>query len=149
MFTHTARDDSRILYQNVIKNADLSIKDRVVPWGVFTEPQLGRVGLSEREARQAGFKLKVGKYDAHKVAKARAIGETRGLIKVIADADTDRILGASVLMADGAELVHEFVTAVQLGARYTDLQDMIHIHPTLAEGLNNALGGVHYEEGLE
>ncbi|AFZ69681.1 dihydrolipoyl dehydrogenase [Deinococcus peraridilitoris] len=149
MFTHTARDDSRIIYQNVIKHADLSIKDRVVPWGVFTDPQLGRVGLSEREARQAGFKLKIGKYEARKVAKARAIGETRGLIKVVADAETDRILGASVLIADGAELVHEFVTAMQLGAKYTDLQDMIHIHPTLAEGLNNALGGVHYEEGLE
>ncbi|MEW6421230.1 MAG: FAD-dependent oxidoreductase [Deinococcota bacterium] len=149
MFTHTARDDARIIYQNVIKNADLSIKDRVVPWGIFTDPQLGRVGLSEREAREAGFKLKIGRYEARKVAKARAIGETRGLIKVVADAETDRILGASVLMADGAELVHEFVTAMQLGAKYTDLQDMIHIHPTLAEGLNNALGGVHYEEGLE
>lgn len=149
MFTHTARDDSRILYQNVIKGANLSIRGRVVPWGVFTDPQLGRVGLSEREAREAGFTLKVGKYEAHKVAKARAIGETRGLIKVVADAETDRILGASVLIADGAELVHEFVTAMQLGAKYTDLQDMIHIHPTLAEGLNNALGGVHYEEGLE
>ncbi|WP_081909129.1 dihydrolipoyl dehydrogenase [Deinococcus sp. YIM 77859] len=149
MFTHTARDDARVIYQNVIKQAHLSIKDRVVPWGVFTDPQLGRVGLSEREARQAGYKLKIGKYEARKVAKARAIGETRGLIKVIADAETDRILGASVLLADGAELVHEFVTAMQLGARYTDLQNMIHIHPTLAEGLNNALGGVHYEEGLE
>lgn len=121
----------------------------MVPWGVFTDPQLGRVGLSEREAREAGFKLKIGKYEAQKVAKARANGETRGLIKVVADAETDRILGASVLMAEGAELVHEFVTAMQLGAKYTDLQDMIHIHPTLSEGLNNALGGVHYEEGLE
>lgn len=149
MFTHTARDDARIIYQNVIKGSDLSLRDRVVPWGVFTDPQLGRVGMSEREARDAGFRLKIGTYDARKVAKARTLGETRGLIKVIADAQTDRILGAAVLMAEGAELVHEFVTAMQLGAKYTDLQDMIHIHPTLAEGLNNALGGVHYEEGLE
>ncbi|WP_272976103.1 mercuric reductase [Deinococcus geothermalis] len=149
MFTHTARDDARIIYQNVVKGQDLSIRDRVVPWAVFTDPQLGRVGLSERAARGAGFKLKIGTYEARKVAKARALGETRGMIKVVADAATDRILGAAVLMAEGAELVHEFVTAMQLGARYTDLQDMIHIHPTLAEGLNNALGGVHYEEGLE
>ena len=149
MFTHTARDDARILYQNVIKGADLSIKDRVVPWGVFSDPQLGRVGMTERQAREAGFTVKVGRYEARKVAKARALGETRGLIKVIADAGTDRILGASVLMAEGAELVHEFVTAMVLGAKYTELQNMIHIHPTLAEGLNNALGGVHYEEGLE
>lgn len=149
MFTHTARDDARIVYQNVIKGQRLTIKDRVVPWAVFTDPQLGRVGLSEREARQAGHKLKIGTYEARKVAKARALGETRGLIKVVADAETDRLLGAAVLMADGAELVHEFVAALQLGAKYTELQNMIHIHPTLAEGLNNALGGVHYEEGLE
>ncbi|WP_407543131.1 dihydrolipoyl dehydrogenase (plasmid) [Deinococcus radiomollis] len=149
MFTHTARDDARILYQNVIKGANLSIKDRVVPWGVFSDPQLGRVGLTERQAREAGFTVKVGRYEARKVAKARALGETRGLIKVIADTGTDRILGASVLMAEGAELVHEFVTAMVLGAKYTELQNMIHIHPTLAEGLNNALGGVHYEEGLD
>lgn len=149
MFTHTARDDARIVYQNVVKGQRLSITDRVVPWGVFTDPQLGRVGMSEREARAAGHKLKIGTYEARKVAKARALGETRGMIKVVADAGTDRILGAAVLMAQGAELVHEFVAALQLGAKYTDLQDMIHIHPTLAEGLNNALGGVHYEEGLE
>jgi len=148
MFTHTARDDARIVYQNVMKEQRLSIKDRVVPWGVFTDPQLGRVGLSERDARAAGFALKIGRYEASKVAKARALGETRGLVKVVADAATDRILGAAVLMAEGAELVHEFVTALQLGAKYTDLQHMVHIHPTLAEGLNNALGGVHYEEGL-
>ncbi|MDP9416716.1 MAG: mercuric reductase [Actinomycetota bacterium] len=149
MFTHTARDDARIVYQNVVKGQALGVEHRVVPWGVFTDPQLGRVGLSEREARAAGYQLKVGTYEARKVAKARAQGETRGMIKVVADAGTDRLLGAAVLMAEGAELVHEFVTALQLGARYTDLQDMIHIHPTLAEGLNNALGGVHYEEGLE
>lgn len=149
MFTHTARDDTRVVYQNVVKGQSLGIRDRVVPWAVFTDPQLGRVGMTERQAREAGHELKIGRYEARKVAKARALGETRGLIKVVADAGTDRILGAAVLMAEGAELVHEFVTAVQLGARYTDLQDMIHIHPTLAEGLNNALGGVHYEEGLE
>lgn len=149
MFTHTARDDARIIYQNVVKGQALSTEHRVVPWAVFADPQLGRVGMSERDARAAGHKLKIGTYEARKVVKARALCETRGVIKVVADAGTGRILGAAVLMAEGAELVHEFVTALQLGARYTDLQDMIHIHPTLAEGLNNALGGVHYEEGLE
>ena len=149
MFTHTTRDDARIIYQNVIKGANLSITDRVVPWGVFSGPQLGRVGLTEREAHEAGFQLKVGRYEVRKVTKTRALEETRGLIKVIADARTDRILRVSVLMADGAELVHKLVTTIQLGAKYTEVQNMIHIHPTLAEGLNNALGGVHFEQGLE
>lgn len=148
MFTHTARDDARIVYENVAKNGALSTKDRVVPYAVFSDPQLGRVGLSEREARSAGFRLKIGLYEGRKIAKARALGETRGLIKVIADAETDRLLGAAVLLAEGAEVVHALVTALHLGARYTDLSHMIQIHPTLAEGLSSALGGVHFEEGL-
>ena len=148
MFTHTARDDARIVYQNIIKGADLSIKDRTVPYAVFSDPQLGRVGLTEREARQAGHELKIGRYEGKKVAKARAQGEAEGLIKVIADASSDKILGAAVLLAEGAEIVHQLIAAITLGARYTDLSEMIHIHPTLAEGLSSALGGVHYEEGI-
>jgi len=148
MFTHTARDDARIVYENVMKGAGLSTQDRVVPYAVFTDPQLGRVGMNEKQARAAGYRLKVGRYEGRKVAKARALGEPAGLIKIVADADTDRLLGASVLLAEGAEVVHELVSAIALGARYTELRSLIHIHPTLAEGLSSALGGVHYEEGI-
>jgi dihydrolipoamide dehydrogenase len=148
MFTHTARDDARIVYENVANEADLSTNGRAVPYAVFSDPQLGRVGMTEREAREAGHELKIGRYEGRKVAKARAIGEAEGLIKVIADAKSDKILGAAVLLAEGAEIVHQMIAAVQLGARYTDLTDMIHIHPTLAEGLSSALGGVHFEEGI-
>lgn len=148
MFTHTARDDARIVYENVVKGAGLSIAGRVVPYAVFTDPQLGRVGATEAEARASGARVKVGRYEGKRVAKARAMGEPAGLIKIVADGESDRILGASVLLAEGAEIVHTLVAAMQLGARYTDLADMIHIHPTLAEGLSSALGGVHYEEGL-
>lgn len=148
MFTHTARDDARVVYENVTKNAGLSIRDRVVPYAVFSDPQLGRVGLTEGGARQLGYRVKVGRYDGHKIAKARAMGETAGFIKIVADADTGRLLGAAVLLAEGAEIVHELIAAMHLEAKYTDLQDMLHIHPTLAEGLSSALGGVHAEEGI-
>lgn len=148
MFTHTARDDARVVYENVTKNAGLSIRDRVVPYAVFSDPQLGRVGLTESEAQRLGYRVKVGCYDGHKIARARAMGETTGFIKIVADADTDRLLGAAVLLAEGAEIVHELIAAMHLKAKYTDLQDMLHIHPTLAEGLSSALGGVHAEEGI-
>lgn len=148
MFTHTARDDARVVYENVTKNAGLSIRDRVVPYAVFSDPQLGRVGLTEGEARRLGYRVKVGRYDGHKIARARAMGETAGFIKIVADADTDRLLGAAVLLAEGAEVVHELIAAMHLKAKYTDLRDMLHIHPTLAEGLSSALGGVHAEEGI-
>ncbi|CAM4410156.1 dihydrolipoyl dehydrogenase [Deinococcus marmoris] len=147
MFTHTARDDARVVYENVTKNAGLSIRDRVVPYAVFSDPQLGRVGLTEGEARRLGYRVKVGRYDGHKIARARAMGETAGFIKIVADADTDRLLGAAVLLAEGAEIIHELITAMHLAAKYTDLRDMLHIHPTLAEGLSSALG-VHAEEGI-
>lgn len=143
MFTHTARDDARVVYQNVVKGESLSIKNRLTPYAVFSDPQLGRVGLNERQAKEAGHRLKLGSYKGKKVAKARTLGEAYGLIKVIADADTNKLLGASVLMPKGAELVHELGAAMQVGARYSDLAAMIHIHPTLSEGLSSALGGVH------
>jgi dihydrolipoamide dehydrogenase len=148
MFTHTARDDARIVYENVVKGAHLSTQGRVVPYAIFSDPQLGRVGLNEKQARAAGYEVKIGRYEGRKVAKARALGEAQGLIKVVADGQTNKLLGASVLLADGGEVVHEIVAALQLSADYTDLSDMLHIHPTLAEGLSSALGGVHYEEGI-
>ncbi len=143
MFTHTARDDARIIYQNLLKNSSLSIRGRVVPYAVFSDPQLGRVGLNEKQARQTGYELKIGRYEGKKVAKARALGEASGLIKIVADAATDKILGASILLPEGAEVVHELVAAIKIEATYRDLSEAIHIHPTLAEGVSSALGGVH------
>lgn len=81
MFTHTTRDDARIVYENVVKGTSLSTQDRVVPYAVFTDPQLGRVGLNEKQARAAGYRLKIGRYEGRKVAKARALGEPAGLTK--------------------------------------------------------------------
>lgn len=89
----------------------------------------------------------IGRQDFTGVAKARAIGNTRGLIKFVVDAATDRVLGCHIAGPDGGNLVHEAVIAMNVGARYTDLAQAIHIHPTLAEGVNAAAGGVHRPAG--
>jgi pyruvate/2-oxoglutarate dehydrogenase complex dihydrolipoamide dehydrogenase (E3) component len=105
-----------------------------VPYAVFTDPQLGRVGLTEKEARQAGRPLKVGKIPMAWVARAIERGETSGLMKIIIDAETDRVLGATVLGAEGGELVQILGTLMLAGAPYTLLKGAVYIHPTLAEG---------------
>ena len=144
MFTHTARDDADVAYRAVFKNdADASIAERIVPHAVFVDPEVGSVGLTEAEARDAGHDIAVGVQRFDGVAKARAMGNTRGFIKIVADAATDKILGCHIAGPEAGNLVHEAVIAMVAGATYTDLRTAIHIHPTLAEGVNSAAGGVH------
>lgn len=144
MFTHTARDDAAVAYRSAFRDdREATIADRIVPHAVFVDPEVGSVGLTEDQARQAGHTVAVGVQRFDGVAKARAIGNTRGLIKIVADADTDRILGCHIAGPEAGNLVHEAVIVMVAGATYTDLRNAIHIHPTLAEGMNAAAGGVH------
>lgn len=147
MFTHTARDDANIIYRSVFRGEDRSTTGRVVPHAVFTDPEVGAVGLTEPAARAAGYDVIIGRQDFTGVVKARAIGNTRGLVKFVADAQTDRILGCHIAGPDAGDLVHEAVIAMTCGATYTQLAAAIHIHPTLAEGVNTAAGGIHREIG--
>lgn len=148
MFTHSARDDAEILYRALIKgDAAATMDRRLVPHAVFTDPAIGSVGLTEAEARKRGYTLKIGVQPFKAVAKARAIGEADGFIKIIADAKTDLILGAHIIGPEGDNLIHELIVAMQVGATFQDVARTIHIHPTLAEGVNVAAGGVHREEG--
>ncbi len=150
MFTHSARDDADILYRALIKGDPAATVDhRLVPHAVFTDPAIGSVGLTEAEARKAGYTLKIGVQPFKAVAKARAIGETDGFIKIIADDQTDKILGAHIIGPEGDNLIHELIVAMQVGATFHDVARAMHIHPTLAEGVNVAAGGVHREEGAE
>lgn len=144
MFTHTARDDADIAYRSVFRDSERSISGRIVPHAVFTDPEVGSVGLTEPAARTAGHDVIIGRQDFAGVAKARAIGNTRGLIKFVVDAATDHILGLHIAGPDAGNLVHEAVIAMNVGASYRDLAQAIHIHPTLAEGVNAAAGGVHH-----
>lgn len=149
MFTHTARDDAEVAYRTAFRGQPRSIGGRVVPHAVFVDPEVGAVGLTEPQARAAGYDVITGRQDFAGVVKARAIGNTQGLIKFVVDAATDRILGCHIAGPDAANLVHEAVIAMHTGARYTDIAQAIHIHPTLAEGVNTAAGGVHREIGTD
>ncbi|WP_430506416.1 dihydrolipoyl dehydrogenase [Haloparvum sp. PAK95] len=143
MFTHSARDDADLLYRHLAKDETISTEDRTVPWAVFTDPQVGHVGLTEREARDEGYEVGIGRQDFADQGKPKALGETEGFVKLVTDADTDELLGAHVVGEQGAEIVHELILAIELGATADQIAETMHIHPTLPESINSAAGGVH------
>lgn len=138
MFTHTAWDDFRILESQMQGDGSRTTR-RIVPYAVYTDPELGRVGMTEREAIQARKKIRVGRFPMRANGKALELGETGGFIKVVVDAKTDRILGAAVLSVEGAELVHLYVDLMNANAPWTALRDAVHVHPTLAEAAQSAV----------
>ena len=133
-FTHISYNDFQIVDANLTQGKNLSIDHRIVPYSLFTDPQLGGVGLTEREARAKGYKLKIGKVMMTHVARAIERDETAGLMKIIIDASTDRILGATILSVEGGELIHILYTMMLGNLPYTLLKGAVYIHPTLAEG---------------
>jgi pyruvate/2-oxoglutarate dehydrogenase complex dihydrolipoamide dehydrogenase (E3) component len=134
-FTHVSYHDYQVVLANLTSGAGATIDSRVVPYAVFTDPQLGRVGMTEREARVTHDRLKIGKIPMKWVARAIERDETAGLMKLVVDADSDRILGAAILSAEGGELIHVLSTLMLANAPYTLLKGAIYIHPTLTEGL--------------
>jgi pyruvate/2-oxoglutarate dehydrogenase complex dihydrolipoamide dehydrogenase (E3) component len=141
MFTHTAWDDFRVLASQLAGDRSRTT-ERIVPYAIYTDPQLGRVGMTVAEARRSGRKVKVGRFELRRNGKARMIGETEGFIQVVADSHSDRILGAAVLAAEGAELVHLFVDVMNARGRSAAIRDAIHIHPTLAEAVQSAVAAL-------
>jgi pyruvate/2-oxoglutarate dehydrogenase complex dihydrolipoamide dehydrogenase (E3) component len=133
-FTHISYNDFQIVFGNLTEGKNLTIENRLVPNCVFTDPQLGGVGITEKEARAKGIKLKIGKCPMTRVARAIERGETAGLMKLVVDASTDRILGASILASEGGELVQILSTLMLANQPYTLLKGAVYIHPTLAEG---------------
>jgi pyruvate/2-oxoglutarate dehydrogenase complex dihydrolipoamide dehydrogenase (E3) component len=138
MFTHTSWDDYRILLSQIAGDRARTTK-RIVPYAIFTDPELGRVGMTEAEARASGRPVKVDQADLGYNGKAYEIGEARGFIKVVADGATNRILGAAVLGYDAAELVHCYIDLMNADAPATIIRDAIHIHPTIAESIQTAV----------
>jgi pyruvate/2-oxoglutarate dehydrogenase complex dihydrolipoamide dehydrogenase (E3) component len=133
-FTHISYNDFQIIFGNLLEQTNLSIANRYVPYGLFTDPQLGRVGMTEKDARASGQKLKLGTYPMSRVARAIERNETAGVMKLIANAETDRILGAAILSSEGGELVQILGALMLADAPYTVLKGAVYIHPTLAEG---------------
>ncbi|MGB7951674.1 MAG: mercuric reductase [Candidatus Binatia bacterium] len=133
-FTHISYNDFQIVYANVVEGRNVSIENRLIPYCVFTDPQLGGVGMTEKEARAKSYKLKVGKVPMTWVARAIERDETAGLMKLVVDASNDQILGASILASEGGELIQILSTMMLGRLPYTLLKGSVYIHPTLAEG---------------
>ena len=136
-FTHISYDDFRILRANLLEHKSTSTKGRFVPYTVFIDPQLGRIGLTEDEARTQGRDIKIAKLPMTSVARALEVDETRGFMKAVVDAESQQILGAAVLGLEGGELMSVLETAMMGRLPYTALRDATYAHPTLSESLNN------------
>jgi pyruvate/2-oxoglutarate dehydrogenase complex dihydrolipoamide dehydrogenase (E3) component len=141
-FTHISYDDYRILRHNLLERGNSSTAGRLVPYNVFTDPQLGRVGLSEKQAKAQGINYRVAKIPMEWVARALETDERRGMIKAIVDKQDGRILGAAVLSPEGGELMAALQMAIMGEIPYTVLQDGIFAHPTLAESLNTLFANI-------
>jgi pyruvate/2-oxoglutarate dehydrogenase complex dihydrolipoamide dehydrogenase (E3) component len=135
-FTHISYDDFRIIRTNLIEGGNATTTGRLVPYTVYIDPQLGRVGLSESEARAQGRRVRVAKIPMTYVARALEMDEPRGFMKAIVDADTNQILGYTALGVEGGELMSMVEIAMMGKVPYTTLRDGIFAHPTLAESLN-------------
>lgn len=136
-FTHISYDDFRIIRSNLIEKKTASTKNRQVPYTLFIDPQLGRVGLTESEARKQGRSIRVAKLPMTHVARALEVDETRGFMKAVVDAESNQILGAAILGLEGGEVMAALEVAMMGKLPYTALRDGTFAHPTLVESLNN------------
>lgn len=136
-FTHISYDDFRILKQNLLNGGNSTIEERFVPYVVFIDPQLGRIGLSEKEASSQGRDFRVAKLPFDRVARAIETDETRGMMKALVDSKTDQIIGAAILGVEGGEIMSAIQIAMMGGLPYTSLREGVFAHPTLVESLNN------------
>jgi pyruvate/2-oxoglutarate dehydrogenase complex dihydrolipoamide dehydrogenase (E3) component len=136
-FTHISYDDFRILRTNLLEGGQAITRDRLVPYTIFIDPQLGRIGLTEAQARAEGRRIRVAKMPMSYVARALEVDEPRGFMKAIVEADSGQILGAAILGLEGGEIMAMLEIAMLGRLPYTVLRDAIFAHPTLAEALNN------------
>jgi len=135
-FTHISYDDFRVISANLLQDGDASTAERLVSYTVYIDPQLGRVGLSEREAREQGRNFLVARMPMSQVPRALEMDETRGMMKAVVDADTGQILGCAILGIEGGEIMSMIHIAMMGKLPYTALRDAPFAHPTLAESLN-------------
>ncbi len=137
-FTYISLDDFRIIKDNLFGDGKRTINDRdVVPYSVFIDPTLARVGLSEKEAIEQGYDVKVAKLQCAAIPRARVIEEIDGMMKAVVDAKSGKILGCTLLCAEGSEIINIVATAMKAGEDYTFLRDNIFTHPTMSEALND------------
>jgi pyruvate/2-oxoglutarate dehydrogenase complex dihydrolipoamide dehydrogenase (E3) component len=141
-FTHVSYDDYRVVKQNLLVDGKATISDRKVPYTVFTDPQLGRIGLSEKQAKEQNIAVKIASMPMSSVARAIETSRTNGLMKVVIDAKTDQILGAAILGMEGGEIMSLLQVAMMGNLSYQRIRDGVFSHPTIAESLNNLFSTV-------
>lgn len=142
-FTHLSLDDYRIVKDNLSQNSNVrTSRGRLIPYTVFIDPELARVGLTEQAARQQGYEVKVAKIAMAAIPRAKTLGETKGFMKAVIDAKTNLILGASLFCVEAGEVLCSIQVAMMANLPYTALRDGMFAHPTVAEGLNNLFAGV-------
>lgn len=146
-FTHTSYNDFEIVAANLLDGDHRRVTDRIPAYALFTDPPLGRIGLSEMEVRASGRPALMGVYPMSRVGRARERGETQGFMKVLVDAESKRILGAALLCIEGDEIVHSLLDAMYAGAPYTTIQRAVHIHPTVSELIPTLLGALQPLDG--
>lgn len=136
-FTHIAYNDYTIVYRNLIEKANYNTKDRPIPYCMFTDPQLGRVGISEADAKEQGLDVIIAKLPMAHVARAVETGDTRGFMKAVVDAKTKKILGAAILGPEGGEIMSVLQMAMEGGITYDRIRYCVFAHPLYSESLNN------------
>jgi len=136
-FTHISYDDYRIVRDRLLEGTERTVSERQFPYTIYTDPQLGRVGLTEQEARASGRRIAVAKMPAKRAARAIETGNTRGLWKAVVDLDSEEILGAAILGHEGGEVMSVVQVAMMGGLSYKALRDGVFAHPSYAESLNN------------
>jgi pyruvate/2-oxoglutarate dehydrogenase complex dihydrolipoamide dehydrogenase (E3) component len=132
-FTHTAYNDYEIVAANLLDNDPRKVSDRIAAYALFIDPPLGRVGMTESEARQSGRRVLIGTRPMTRVSRAVEKGESQGFMKVVVDAQTKAILGAAILGVTGDEVIHSLLDVMYAKAPYTTISRAMHIHPTVSE----------------
>jgi pyruvate/2-oxoglutarate dehydrogenase complex dihydrolipoamide dehydrogenase (E3) component len=141
-FTHTAYNDHEIVAANLLDGAARRVTDRITTYALYIDPPLGRAGMGEREARDTGRPVLVGHLPMDRVSRARERGEMKGFMKVLVDAESERILGASLLGIEADEVIHSILDVMYAKASYTVIRDAVHIHPTVSELVPTMLGAL-------
>jgi pyruvate/2-oxoglutarate dehydrogenase complex dihydrolipoamide dehydrogenase (E3) component len=141
-FTHTSYNDYEIVAANMLDSEPRSVTERIPAYALYTDPPLGRIGMNEHEAKSSGRKVLVGKLPMAKVHRARVRGEPQGFMSILIDAESQKILGATIFGAEGDEVVHSILDVMYAGVPYTVLQRAVHIHPTVSEYVPTMLGNL-------
>ena len=139
-FTHTAYNDYEIVAANLLDGDHRRVSDRITAYALYIDPPLGRAGMTEAEVRKSGRKALIGKRSMTQVGRAREKGETDGFMKILVDAETKKILGASLLGIECDEVIHSILDVMYANAPYTVIQRAMHIHPTVTELIPTMLG---------